>query len=90
MKEETEMATRAEVYEAIDGERDYQDQRWGSGSCRGQHSTAEFLLFMEDYLAKARRIASTTADMDVAVLDVVRKVTALGVVCMEQNGAPKR
>lgn len=85
----TRKVERSAVYAAIDSERDYQG-KWGDRT----HTTTEYLLFMEDYLAAARRLASTTdmsvPEFDRKVLDFVRKVTALGVVCMEDNGAPQR
>ncbi len=101
-KGEAMKATRAEVYEAIDGEREYQDQRWHKNSTpsEGQHETAAFLTYIREYLGRAELLASECADDTVApgghrfaretALDMVRKVTALGVACMEQNGAPKR
>lgn len=81
--------TRQEVYEVIDGERDYQDIRW-TGT--GDHTVAEYILYMEYYLVEARRLISTQDDPKASrdALDVLRKVTALGVVCMEENGAVKR
>lgn len=89
------MATREEVYEAIDGERTYQT-KWNTAESRGKHEVGAFILFMEEYLSQARRLESTldgggNAPSDCeGSLDFVRKVTALGVACMEQNGAPKR
>ena len=88
------MATREEVYEAIDSERAYQG-KWDSCESGGLHETAAFILFMEEYLAAARRLESTLEDggnltRGEGSLDFVRKVTALGVACMEQHGAPLR
>ncbi len=94
--------SRKEVYEAIDGERDYQEKRWNRNSTpsKGQHETAAFLTYMREYLRRAELLSSECADDTVAPpghkfagecdLDFVRKVTALGVACMEQNGAPRR
>lgn len=78
---------RSAVYGVVDGERDYQESKWGEG---GKNRTVpEYILFMEHHLEKARRIASTVTDTKEA-LDSVRKVTALGIACMEENGAPRR
>ena len=81
--------TRVEVYDAINSERHYQ-AKWGN---RTQTAT-EYILYMEHHLAEARRLASTLDledhDSEIKVLNFVRKVTALGVVCMEDNGAPRR
>ena len=90
MSEETRERSRREVYAAIDSERAYQNERWGLRT----HTVTEYILYMEAYLEMARRKASTK-DLTVAVnhtdvMDFIRKVTALGVVCMEDNGAPRR
>ncbi len=92
---------RADVYKAIDGERSYQ-KKWDTAESKGIHETGAFILFMEHYLKEARRLESTLENggngrrIDDGIigpegsLDFVRKVTALGVACMEQNGAPER
>lgn len=87
-------ATREEVYAAIDGECEYQEERWNENtteSC-GDHSVAEFVLYMEHYIQLARVEASTKPDPESreATLHMVRKVAALGVACMEQNGVMER
>jgi len=88
------MTTRKEVYRAIDSERDYQDSRWNDQTTTsgGQHTVAEFVLYMEEYLLQCRRLLSTQASPKAEQdgLEFVRKVTGLGVSCMEQNGAPQR
>jgi hypothetical protein len=86
------MATRTEVYHAIDTERDYQDAKWGPTESTGLHSITEFLVFIRDYTNEALHIESresmTTADPK--ALDAIRKVAGLAVACMEQHGAPER
>ncbi len=97
-------AVRADVYKAIDGERTYQE-KWEDAESKGVHETGAFILFMEHYLQEARRLESTLENggnnrafsyptggkrREEGSLDFVRKVTALGVACMEQNGAPER
>lgn len=89
-------ATRRMVYGAIDTERAYQE-KWDTAESSGKHETGAFILFMEEYLSEARRLESTlesggnTPEHEgETALDFVRKVTALGVACMEQNGAPFR
>lgn len=87
------VASRAEVYSAIDGERDYQDA--GKGNARRHPespkamSVGEFILCMEEYLAKARLEWAKAGGIPLALHDI-RKVTALGVQCMELHGAPRR
>lgn len=91
------MPTRREVYDALDSERAYQEMRIkrdGSTSAQpeGKHSPEEFLVYMDNYLHEAKRVATHTwgPKCTPAVMEVVRKVTALGVACMEANGAPQR
>lgn len=80
---------RQDVYAVIDGERNYQDSRWGASTI---HTVAEYILYMEHHLTEARRLITTQGDPKASrdALDVLRKVIALGVVCMEQNGAVER
>lgn len=84
-------ATRSEVYDAINSEREYQ-RKWEDVESKGDHEIAAFLLFMDDYLNEAKGLISRYAEEEVRedVLSTIRKVTALGVSCMEQHGAPKR
>ena len=88
------MATRQEVYEAIDSERDYQLARWNPSTTTsgGNHSFSEWIAYMEDYLLEAKHILARTARQDAypQVANIMRKVTTMGVAAMEQLGAPKR
>lgn len=83
---------RKDVYAIIDGERDYQDSLASTSETGGEHTVTEFLLYMDDYVLQAKRIAATTwgPDAKTKTLNVIRKITALGVACMEQNGAVPR
>jgi hypothetical protein len=84
------MTKRSIVYEAIDGERDYQDERWGGSGTHGVHSVTEFLTYIQDYTNEALHIESREEDANQKALHIVRKIAALGVACMEQHGAPNR
>ena len=86
------MTTREEVYAAIDGEREYQERRWGPEDSEGKHSVAEFVLYMADYLTQARSELSRNADPKAGemALHTMRKITTMGVACMEQNGVVER
>ena len=88
-------ASRSEVYAVIDGERAYQKDRWeGHVDVTSGHTDLEdrrideWILYMEEYLSKARH-ASVHGD-ELEGLHMIRKVTSLGVACMEACGAPKR
>jgi hypothetical protein len=81
---------RSEVYATLDGERAYQDTRWDPVA--HQHSPEEWIVYIEDYLNEAKHILSRESyeTCHEKAMHIMRKVTAMGVCCMEQNGAPKR
>lgn len=86
--------SRQKVYEVIDQERTYQKLRWGYNNPaskleEAEHCVCDFLVYMKDYLNDAFRMASRKPGNKHA-LDFIRKVTALGVACMEQNGVVER
>lgn len=85
---------RSEVYEVINGERDYQDTRYPLHVSGFSASPEGFLLVIEQLSADAR--AAITAgnlpplgDGSVA-LDYMRKIAATCVRAMEQHGAVRR
>jgi hypothetical protein len=85
---------REEVYKIIDGERDYQLLRWGYNTvdgkrCDNLRSPAEYVLYMQHYINEAIRLATVDTATE-PVLEMVRKVIALGVRCGEQHGLPPR
>lgn len=53
-----------------------------------ERTVEDFITYMANYLSDAR-IALNDGNT-VAALDAVRKITALGVACMEQNGVTTR
>lgn len=85
------MPTRAEVYAVIDGEREYQDQKWDPAE-HHVHNVTEWLVYMEDYINEAKRIVSRRPDPEAVefALHTVRKVGAMAVACLEQNGVRSR
>lgn len=86
--------TRPEVYNLIDGERNYQDDRWNanSGTGEGWHSPQEWLSFIQDYTSEALHVGTRQADRYAfeQQMECVRKIAALAVAAMEQHGAPAR
>ena len=82
------LTPRDEVIAVINGERDYQQAKWGDAP----HSPLEFLVYMRDYIEEAMHLCSRNSDALIGdqVLGSIRKVTTLGVACMEQHGAPAR
>jgi len=79
---------RKDIYNTIDGERDYQDIKWPNR----EHSIEEYTLYMFDYLDEAKHLLSRydTNTVYEEVLSTIRKITALGVSCMEDNGFIER
>lgn len=88
------MATRREVYDALDSERAYQESRWNASTTtsKGKHSFSEWFAYMEDYIDEAQHMLAREAKQDAypKVEHFMRKVTAMGVAAMEQLGAPRR
>ena len=86
---------RDAVYALIDGERAYQDKRWGSDLARAGlhvHSPQEWLTYITDYANEALHIGCRTEDQ-VALpqqMAIIRKIGGMCVAAMEQNGAPPR
>ncbi len=83
--------TRKEVYKLIDGERDYQDallpdRREPKGT---PHSVGDYLTMLRSYMHKADEAWTYNAG-DTAALDVIRKIGAIAIHCMEDHGAPER
>lgn len=76
-----------DAIKAVINERLYQDKRWANSSSQGHHETAAYLAYIQDYVRKA--IAEVTTDDD-NVLHTVRKIAALAVACMEDNGVLER
>ena len=86
---------REEVYKLIDGEREYQEQKWNPETTlsEGNHSSPEdWITYMEDYLAEAKHILSRESQLIAykKAMSCIRKVTALGVAAMEQIETPPR
>ena len=88
------MVFRAQVYEAIDSERAYQNTRWNDETTTtgGRHSLEEWFTYVEDYVREAQHILSREAkqNADPKALAIMRKVAGMAVCAMEQHGAPRR
>ena len=88
------MSNRAEVYAVIDEERTYQSERWNSKTTTsgGIHSNTEFLVYIKDYVEEALHYACRNPDPDATRFSQhnLRKIAALAVAAMEQNGIKRR
>ena len=82
---------REDVYKLIDGEREYQKKRHEKHIVPHRdedHSIADWVIYMEEHIARAKlEIYNLTFERAMAE---VRKVTALGVACMEHNETKPR
>lgn len=82
--------TREEVYKIIDSERDYQDNKWTDIP---KNSVGDWLVYMRYYLTQAEERHATfdpNYTYSENALDSIRKLTALGVACLEENPAKSR
>ena len=85
---------RKKVYELIDGEREYQELLWNFKTTisGGLHSPEEWLVYMLDYVHQGMHIASRhpKAVSDPVVMEIIRKIAAMGVSAMEQHDTKPR
>jgi hypothetical protein len=79
--------TRAEVYAALDGERDYQNAQWAKLDATS-NTPADFIGYVKTYVGHAE--GALSSDDPSRVLHQLRKVAALCVACLEKNGCPPR
>ena len=79
---------RERVYDAIDSERRFQDERWGTVR-EHPHEVGSWILIMEKLLADAREAWAGSAG-DIKALEEIRKVAAVAVACGEQHGLQPR
>jgi hypothetical protein len=83
-----------DVVGALASERAYQDERWNPATTTsgGYHEIGAWLTFMRSYLREAEEQISRGAEPEASgeALHTIRKITAMGVACMEQHGAPHR
>jgi hypothetical protein len=86
--------TRPQVFDLIEGERAYQDSRWNPATTTsdGNHSWEEWVMYIDHYVGLAKATLSTkpkqVADGEAA--EIMRKIGALAVAAMENNGSVPR
>lgn len=81
---------RSQVYQVIDGERDYQESISSKMNHKGHPALAAELLMMEEYLKEARSNWVNAHGDSQPCLNMLRKVVGLGVRCFEHYGVPER
>jgi hypothetical protein len=88
------MVSQERVFNVITGERIYQAGRWNEETTEsgGKHTVTEWLLYIQDYLTEATHLVSRNPDPEATrmALDSIRKIAAMCVACMEQNGVVPR
>ncbi len=84
--------TRLDAFEAINTERDYQDQVWQNSGNNGPNVLAigEFILLLSTYVDDAADQFRKEPKPEINALNTIRKIAGIAVNCMEQHGAPKR
>ena len=84
------MSTREEVYAAIDGERNYQDETWPEPESSTHLSLGEEILLIREYVERAQREWTGLPGNPPEALAMVRKIAGIAVRCLENHGAPER
>ncbi|WP_096697943.1 hypothetical protein [Polaromonas sp. AER18D-145] len=79
---------RASAFQAIAGERAYQDAKHGT-VVANPHEVGTWLMLISVHLRRAQD-ALASADHPGGALDALRKVLAIGTACAEQHGMPAR
>lgn len=81
---------RSEVYKLIDGEREYQNSKRPLAGQKDDkdHSVGDWIIFMERLLSEAKNEIYHLDEN--AALTFVRKATAVGIACMENNDTDPR
>jgi hypothetical protein len=86
--------TREEVFQLINGEREYQNSRWNESTTasKGIHSPEEWFMYIEDYITEAKHILSRENVQSAypKAMSIMRKVAAMTVCAMEQIDTPER
>ena len=82
--------TRKQVYKLIDGERAYQNKKWGVDSGRAEmpeHSPQEWLTYIKDYAEEALHIGAREPweTGEAKQMANIRKIAAIAVAAMEEH-----
>jgi hypothetical protein len=80
---------RSEVYKLIDGERDYQDAKWGILDERPL-SVGDWLLILELELNEAKQAWCKNTKGKHSVYNELRQIATVAVAALEQYGCASR
>ena len=85
---------REDVYNLIEGERNYQDSLWNESTTtsKGIHSVEEWFYYIEKYIRDANIVLTSEARQvsNPKAMCIMRKVAALAVHAMEQHQTMSR
>ena len=85
------MASRFEVFVAIDSERDYQDSLGSDRRVARVMVLGEELVLLKEYIDRAFKNWTDTPGVNPLItLNDFRKIAAIAVRAMENHGAPRR
>lgn len=84
---------RNDVYNHVNNEREYQELRWNTENKLditpdSEKPIAEWINYIEYHISKAKE--SIYYLNEEQALAEIRKITALGIACMEIHGCPQR
>ena len=79
---------REDVYKLIDGERDYQDAKPPRPEVDAVTPVSSWLIYIQEHTFRANLAIYNLNEQE--ALEHIRKITALGVACMEYNDTPAR
>lgn len=82
-------SSRSEVFQAVSGERDYQEIRWRRDITKHNHTMTEYLVFIDTYVQLAKVAVTMEKDEDGA-RPILRKIAALAVAALEAHGTSER
>ena len=74
----------SEIIEAVDKERECQDEKWGSPSDH-PHTVFEWIGIMENELQEAKKAYFSRPSEHLMLAEIIQ-VIAVGVACLEQHG----
>lgn len=80
------MMSREDAYKLIDGERDYQIQKWSPIFDDDDWTPNDWIIFIERYVQEAKDNTGTFADQ----MASIRKIAGLAVAAMQHLPTPAR
>lgn len=85
---------REEAIAAVVGEMDYSFSKWDPSTTEsgGEHSVAEWIIYIEDYLREAKQVLSRQPEPQATIKakHALRKVASMATIALMQNGVVTR